>query len=119
MRALRPALAACVLAALTGCATPGRSSAPRSVSGTVAHGDVVAVPSGTVNDWSLMVAPMRMGVEEPRSENDNRLLAIRVFATVANDTSWQVTAQYRFGYALNNASVFWVPGSANYLLVRR
>jgi hypothetical protein len=119
MRALTPALAACVLAALTGCASIGRSPAPRSVSGTAAHGDVVAVPSGTVNDWSLMVAAMRMGVEEPRSESDNRLLAIRVFATVANDTSWQVTAQYRFGYALDNASVFWVPGSANYLLVRR
>jgi hypothetical protein len=116
MRAIGPALA-CLLAA--GCATVGRPAAPHSVSGTVAHGEVVSVPSGTVNDWSLMVAPMRMGVEEPRSEQDNRLLAIRVFATVLSDTSWQVTAQYRFGYALDNASVFWVPGSANYLIVRR
>ena len=114
----RLALLACVIPAAA-CATVGRPSAPRSVAGTVAHGETVTVPSGTVNDWNILVSPMRMGLEEPRSENDNRLLAIRVFATVANDREWQVTAQYRFGYALNNASVFWVPGSANFLLVPR
>lgn len=119
MKSWRFALMACVLPAAAGCATVGRSATPRSVAGTVAHGEFVSVPSGTVNNWNILVSPMRMGVEEPRSENDNRLLAIRVFATVANDSSWQITAQYRFGYALNNAEVYWVPGSANFLLVRR
>ena len=118
MRIRQFAVAACILSA-AGCATVARRPAPKSVAGTLAHGEFVNVPSGTVNDWNLLVSPMRMGVEEPRSENDNRLLAIRVFATVATDTSWQVTAQYRFGYAMDNGSVFWVPGSANFLLVPR
>ena len=121
MKSSRYALMACVLPVAAGCATGGRPAtrpaAPLSVAGTVAHGEFVTVPSGTINNWNILVSPMRMGVEEPRSENDNRLLAIRIFATVANDSSWQITAQYRFGYALNNAEVYWVPGSANFLLV--
>ncbi|HEX2092825.1 MAG TPA: hypothetical protein VHG28_10505 [Longimicrobiaceae bacterium] len=108
-----------LLTVCTACASTARSPMPRSVAGTVAHGEVVTVPSGTVADWNILVAPMQMGAEEPRSEDDNRLLAFRVFATVLNDTSWQITAQYKFAYALNNADVYWVQGSANYLVVRR
>ena len=118
MKSWRFALMACLLPA-AGCATAGRPMPARSVAGTVTHGEFVTVPYGSVNNWNILVAPMRMGAEEPRSESDNRLLAIRVFATVANDSSWQITAQYRFGYALNNAEVFWVPGSANFLVVPR
>ncbi|HYW05783.1 MAG TPA: hypothetical protein VE913_02440 [Longimicrobium sp.] len=105
----------------SGCAAfTGRpANMPQSMAGTVAHGEMVAVPYGSVDDWNIIVSPMRMGAEEARSENDNRLLALRVFATVRSDTQWQVTAQYRFGYALTNADVFWVEGSANYLIVRR
>ena len=119
MRLAPRALFAAVLMAAAGCSVTGSKPAPRSLAGTAAHGEVVTVPSGTVDDWNIIVSPMRMGLEEPRSENDNRLLAIRVFATVNDDRSWQITAQYRFGYALNNADVFWVPGSANYLVVPR
>lgn len=94
-----------------------RGGAPFSHAGSAAHGEWVKAPSGTVNDWSILVSPREMGTEEPRSEEDNRLLAFRVFAVAVSDSSWQVTAQYRFGYALDNRSVHWVNGTANYLLV--
>ena len=108
-----------VLLTLASCAPAVRSRAPHSVAGRAAHGEIVAVPWGTVDDWNILVSPLEMGAEEPRSENDNRLLAFRVSAGAHDRTSWRVVAEYKFGYALNNADVHWVAGSASYLVVRR
>jgi hypothetical protein len=136
MGVVRMVLLAVVLAAATACGARSvqdltvqrrldvagritRDGAPFSLSGSAAHGEWVKAPSGTVNDWSILISPREMGAEEARSEEDNRLLAFRVFAVAVNDSSWQVTAQYRFGYALDNRNVHWVNGTANYLLVPR
>ena len=122
MRALRLILLAGLILLSSACASVmGGRGAERvtSVSGTVNHGEFITVPWGTVDDWSIIVAPHQMGVEEPGSEEDNRLLRFRVFATVQDPTNWQVTAQYRFAYARDNANVHWVGGSAHYLIVRK
>lgn len=116
---IRSFLPLALLVLCASCIPATRSRPPQSRAGTVSHGEFVTVPYGTVDQWNILVTPMQMGTEEPRSEDDNRLLAFRVFATVHDEKSWQVTAQYRFGYALNNADVYWVEGAANYLVVRR
>jgi hypothetical protein len=99
------------------CAGATRNPRPHSQAGTVAHGEFVTVPWGTLDDWNIIVAPMQMGVEEPNSEEDNRLLRFRTFATVQSPTTWQITALYRFAYAADNVNIHWVEGSANYLMV--
>ncbi|HEU0016234.1 MAG TPA: hypothetical protein VFQ45_21320 [Longimicrobium sp.] len=125
LRALRlPALLLLLALVLPACARFRASASPanaqpRSVSGTVRHGERVTVPYGTVQEWDILVSPAQMGTEEPRSEADNRLLAFRVLATVYDDRSWTVTAQYRFAYSPNESDIHWVPGTAHYLLVRQ
>ena len=42
-----------------------------------------------------------------------------LLAAEFDERSWQITAQYRFGYAHDNTHVYWVNGAANYLIVRR
>ena len=117
MRAKRIVLLA-LLVSLTACASLGGGPArAKSKGGTVPHGDLVAVPWGTVDDWNIIVAPMQMGAEEPGSETDNRLLRFRAFATARDASTWQITALYRFAYAPNDSSVHWVEGSAHYLMV--
>ena len=122
MRVYRLVLLAGVFLLSTACASfMGGGGAERvySQSGTVNHGEFVTVPWGTVDDWNIIVSPHQVGVEEPGSEDDNRLLRLRVFATVQDPTNWQVTALYRFAYARDAANVHWVGGSAHYLIVRK
>ena len=97
--------------------TGGGPPQVRSKGGTVAHGELVTVPWGTVEDWNIIVTPMQMGAEEPGSEDDNRLLRFRAFPTVQDETTWQITALYRFAYAAGPTNVHWVEGSAHYLMV--
>ena len=119
-----PALLLLLMLLLPACArfranpAPGTTE-PRSVAGTVRHGERVTVPYGTVQDWDILVSAAQMGAEEPRSDADNRMLAFRVMAAVYDTQSWTVTAQYRFAYASREADVHWVPGTAHYLIVRR
>lgn len=120
MRFRKMALLACLATISASCSFGARRASPdHSVGGTASHGQLLAVPSGTVDDWNIIVSPQQMGVEEQGSEEDNRLLAFRVSVSVFDPSNWQVTALYRFGYAMDNQNVHWVEGSANYLMVRR
>ena len=120
MRLRHLALLACMMLVSASCSlSSGRTNAARSVAGSAAHGELVRVPSGTVDDWNIIVSPQQMGVEEAGSEADNRLIAFRVSVEVFDPVTWKVTALYRFGYAMDNENVHWVEGAANYLAVRR
>lgn len=123
MRARSTALLIALLPLAFACAPRPAPAVPvpvvNSRAGTVPHGEVIPVPSGTVDDWSIIVAPTQMGAEEPGSETDNRLLRFRAYATALNPGAWQITALYRFAYADNDSSVHWVEGSASYLMVRK
>lgn len=117
---LRAVAMAAFLLALAACAStpdPQPQARAHSKAGTVAHGELVTVPWGTIDEWNIVVAPMQMGAEEEGSEEDNRLLRFRAFATPHSPDSWQITALYRFAYSPDEANVHWVEGSASYLMV--
>lgn len=91
-----------------------------SSAGSVNHDGTVSVPWGTRDDWNIFVSPRVMGTEEPDSEADNGMLKLECFATAINDTTWRVTARYKFKYWNDNPRTgIWEAGSANYLLVPR
>jgi hypothetical protein len=86
----------------------------------VNHNGTVSVPWGTNVDWNIFVSPRVMGEDEPGSEADNAILKIECFAAVMDDTTWRVTARYKFKQSNSNPLTgVWKPGSANYLLVPR
>jgi hypothetical protein len=89
-----------------------------SISGTKNNNNTVSVPWGTTNDWNIFVSPEIMGLEETDSEGDNALLKIECKTTKITDTTWKITARYKFKYSnVNPSNGVWENGSANYILI--
>ncbi|MBJ6763731.1 hypothetical protein JGU66_23415 [Myxococcaceae bacterium JPH2] len=115
-RRFLPSLLAMV--ALGTCLYSSASPAQNAQSGTITDGDFITVPSGTTNDWALLVAPREMGFEEPGSERDNALLRIECYAVPINAYTWRVVARFKMR-PWNNADGYWNAGSASYVLVHK
>ncbi|MCP3059449.1 hypothetical protein LXT21_11745 [Myxococcus sp. K38C18041901] len=106
------------MASLFVCLSSTEVLAQNAQGGTANHGTYITVPSGTVNDWVLLVSPREMGFEEPGSEADNALLKLECFVIPINAYTWQVVARYKLRPWSTRDGV-WNAGSANYILVHR
>lgn len=89
-----------------------------SKSGSALHGAFIAVPSGTTNDWSMIVTPQIMGRRENLSEDDNALL--QIFCAAAPDlgnTGFRITAQYVYKFSDSSQGQTFEDGTVSYLMV--
>lgn len=96
-----------------------RNGQPLTQSGTAKHGDVINVPTGTRNDWSLFLSPRDVGREETGSEGDNALLEIRCYEQVESATAWKVYCRYKYNHWSDRDGVWYDNGQVNYLLVAK
>ncbi len=90
-----------------------------SASGTASHGDIITVPWGTRDDWSIFVSVNSMGIDETGSLGDNAMMMIRCYTSVAAVDKWEVHAQYLYRMSSDNSSGAWHSGTANYMLVAK
>ena len=94
-----------------------RHGQPLSSAGITSHGQSVAVPWGTTDDWNIFVSPRAMGDEIATQWQDDCLLMIECSAVKASSTTWLVTARYLYKFSPSDRA--WYNGTANYLLVPR
>ncbi len=90
-----------------------------SRAGLAFDSQAIPVPWGSTDDWNIFVAPRSMGEEHPDDEGDNALLMMECYATTSGNTSWVVTARYKYKYdaEVNAGNGLWRSGTANYMLV--
>jgi len=95
------------------------SFAQTSISGTLNHDQYLTVPAGTtVHDWSVIVSPAIMGLEEGANEGDNALLRFEAHVVPVNDYTWRMVARFKYRWS-NYGSGIWYAGTVHYLMVRK
>jgi hypothetical protein len=92
------------------------SRSPAIGSGEAIHGATVNVPFGSVADWAIFVSSRIAGEEEGPNEDNNALLVSECYAMAASETSWTITARYKYRFS-QELDPEWRTGVANYLLL--
>ena len=89
-----------------------------SKSGTAKHNDYVTPPTGTTDDFNIIVSPGRMGRGEPNSEQDNALLKFTCTAKPeSNKAKWKIECTYKYRTQNTGNGTMYYDGQVNYLIV--
>ena len=89
-----------------------------SKAGTAKHKEYVAPPSGTTDDYNIIVSAAKMGRGEPNSEQDNALLKFTCSAkATSNKQKWQIECSYKYRSQNTGNGTMYFDGVANYLIV--
>jgi hypothetical protein len=86
----------------------------------VGNGDIVQAPTGTRENWTIVVVPAAAGREEPGSEEDNALQRVEFRAEPAEAAGvWKIIAHAKFNGWLMHEQAGWEDARALVLLIPR
>jgi len=88
--------------------------------GFVEDGEGIVAPTGSCDDWTILLSPVRMGVNQDAGDHD-AMLQVECTAPTDGTRTWKVSAKctVRHKSGLNDGDRETVGGRCNYLLIRR
>lgn len=88
--------------------------------GLIEDGEGIVAPTGSCDDWLILLSPVRMGINEGAGDHD-AMLQVECKASITGTRTWKVSARctVRHKSGLNDGDREAIGGRCSYLLIRR